>query len=145
MKLTSRSRYGLRAALELALEYGSGPLRIRTIAEREEISTKYLEQLMTMLKIAGLVNSFRGPRGGYILAKPPNEIRLSEVFKVLEGPLVTVECLQHPEFCPQCAECIARQVWEEVRDAMLGVLEAITLQDLVDRAKGANKSDSYQI
>ncbi len=145
MKLSSRSRYGLRAILDLALEYGGGPLQIKVIAERENISNKYLEQLMTILKTAGLVRSLRGPRGGYLLVKPPNEVRLSEVFTVLEGPLITVECLQHPDFCPRCAECITRQVWAKIQDAMLGVLESITLQDLVDKAKGIDKSDSYQI
>jgi len=145
MKLSSRSRYGLRAILDLALEYGKGPLQIKTIANREDISNKYLEQLMSILKTSGLVRSLRGPKGGYLLAKPPNEIKLREVFTVLEGPLVTVECLQHPEFCPRCAECITRQVWSQVQDAMLNVLESINLQDLVDRARSINTSDAYHI
>jgi Rrf2 family protein len=145
MKLSSRSRYGLRAILDLALEYGGGPLQIKAIAEREDISNKYLEQLMTILKTAGLVRSLRGPKGGYLLTKPPNEVRLSEVFTVLEGPLVTVECLRHPEYCPRCAECITRQVWAQIQDAMLGVLESITLQDLVDKARGIDKNANYQI
>jgi Rrf2 family protein len=145
MKLSSRSRYGLRAILDLALEYGKGPLQIRVIASREDISNKYLEQLMTILKTSGLVRSLRGPKGGYMLSRPPHEIKLDEVFTVLEGPLVMVECLQHPEFCPRCVECITRQVWSDVQDAILGVLEAITLQDLVDRARTADNSDHYQI
>ena len=145
MKLSSRSRYGLRAILDLALEYGKGPQPIRVIAKREDISNKYLEQLMTILKTSGLVRSLRGPKGGYLLAKPPKEIKLREVFTVLEGPLVTVECLQHPDFCSRCAECITRQVWSEVQDAMLGVLESINLQDLVDRAVSINTSDAYHI
>ncbi len=145
MKLSSRSRYGLRAVLDLALEYGKGPLQIKAIASREDISNKYLEQLMTILKTSGLVRSFRGPKGGYMLAKSPNEVKLDEVFTVLEGPLVTVECLQHPEYCPRCAECITRQVWSDVQDAILGVLEAISLQDLVDRARAVDNSDHYQI
>jgi len=141
MKLSSRSRYGLRAALDLALEYGKGPLQIKAIANREDISNKYLEQLMTILKTSGLVRSFRGPKGGYVLAKPPKEIKLKEVFTALEGPLVAVECLQHPEFCPHRAECITRQVWYDVQDAMLDVLEAINMQDLVDRVRVAENSD----
>ena len=145
MKLSSRSRYGLRAILELALEYGKGPLQIKIIAAREDISNKYLEQLMTILKTSGLVRSLRGPKGGYMLAKPPNEIKLKEVFTVLEGPFVAVECLQHPQFCPRCAECITRQVWAEVQDAMLGVLESINLQDLVERAGSSKMSDVYHI
>jgi Rrf2 family protein len=131
--------------LDLALQYGKGPLQIKAIANREDISNKYLEQLMTILRTSGLVRSLRGPKGGYLLAKAPNEVKLREVFTVLEGPLITVECLQHPEFCPRCAECITRQVWAEVQDAMLGVLEAITLQDLVDRTRAIDTSDSYQI
>ncbi len=145
MKLSSRSRYGLRAVLDLALEYGKGPLQIKTIASRQDISNKYLEQLMTILKTSGLVRSLRGPKGGYMLAKPPNEVKLDEVFTVLEGPLVTVECLQHPKFCPRCAECITRQVWSDVQDAILGVLETINLQDLVDRVRAVDNSDHYQI
>ena len=145
MKLSSRSRYGLRAVLDLALEYGKGPLHIKAIASRQDISNKYLEQLMTILKTSGLVRSLRGPKGGYMLAKPPNEVKLDEVFTVLEGPLVTVECLQHPEYCPRCAECITRQVWSDVQDAILGVLEAINLQDLVDRVRAVDNSDHYQI
>lgn len=141
MKLSSRSRYGLRAILDLALEYGKGPLQIKVIASREDISNKYLEQLMTILKTSGLVRSLRGPKGGYMLAKPPNEVKLNEVFTVLEGQLVTVECLQHPEFRPHCAECITRQVWSDVQDAVLGVLEAINLQDLVDRVRAVDNSD----
>jgi len=120
-------------------------LQIKTIASQEDISNKYLEQLMTILKTSGLVRSLRGPKGGYMLAKPPNEVKLDEVFTVLEGPLVTVECLQHPEYCPRCAECITRQVWSDVQDAILGVLEAINLQDLVDRVRAVDNSDHYQI
>jgi len=135
VKLSSRSRYGLRAVLDLALHYRKGPLQIRAIAAREEISNKYLEQLMTILKTSGLVRSLRGPKGGYILSKPPDQIKLKEVITALEGPLFPVECLQHPQFCPHCAECITRQVWADVQEAMLGVLEATNMQDLVDRVK----------
>jgi len=144
MKLSSRSRYGFRAILELALAYGKGPVQIKTIAEREDISNKYLEQLIAMLKAAGLVRSVRGPRGGYILARPPQEIRLSELFTTLEGPLVAVECIEHPTFCPRCADCVTRRVWTQLQHAMIGVLEAKTLQDMVEMAKQPEKA-SYQI
>ena len=145
MKLSSRSRYGFRAILELAVDYGKGPLQIKTIAKREDISNKYLEQLIAMLKASGLVRSIRGPRGGYELTRPPNEVKLSDVFKTLEGPVVAVECLEHPEFCPRCTDCVTRQVWAEMQSAMMGVLESKTLQDLVDKTKLAEKSGSYQI
>jgi Rrf2 family cysteine metabolism transcriptional repressor len=145
MKLSTRSRYGLRAALELAIDYGGKPMQIKVIAEREDISNKYLEQLMATLKSYGIVRSIRGPKGGYLLAKAPVDIKLSDVFTALEGPMVTVECVDHPEFCIRCTDCVTRQVWADLQAAMLGVLESQTLQDLVDRANKGDKTANYQI
>lgn len=141
MKLSTRSRYGLRAALELAMEYGQGPVQIKTMAEREGISNKYLEQLIAILKSSGLIRSIRGPKGGYVLSKPPEEIMLSQIFTTLEGPLVAVECLEHPDFCPRCGGCVTRELWAEMQGALLGVLDSKTLKDLVDRMheKGKGK------
>lgn len=134
MKLSSRTRYGMRAILELALEYGNAPLQIKTIAKREDISNKYLEQLIAMLKASGLVRSIRGPRGGYVLAKPPAEVQLKEVFLTLEGPMLPAECLEHAEFCPRCTDCATRQIWHELQGAIMGVLESVTLADLMERS-----------
>ena len=145
MKLSSRARYGMRAILELAMEYGNAPLQIKTIADREDISNKYLEQLIAMLKAAGLVRSIRGPRGGYLLAKPPAEIQLKEVFVTLEGPMVPAECLEHPEFCPRCMDCVTRDVWQELQNAIDGVLESVTLADLVEKTKSSAKGNNYSI
>jgi Rrf2 family protein len=145
MKLSTRSRYGLRAILELAIEYGGKPTQISTIAQREDISNKYLEQLMSTLKSYGLVRSVRGPKGGYFLAKAPVDIKLSEVFAALEGPMVTVECVDHPEFCVRCTACVTREVWADLQAAMLGVLESRTLQDLVERANEGDNTANYQI
>lgn len=135
----------MRAILELALEYGNEPLQIKVIADRQDISNKYLEQLMAILKASGLVRSVRGPRGGYLLAKSPNEIKLSHVFTALEGRLATVECIEHPEYCPRCTECVTRQVWAKIQNAILEVLESMTLQDLVDKARRGDKFSTYQI
>ncbi len=145
MKLSTRSRYGLRAILELAVEYGSKPVQIKTIADRQNISSKYLEQLMAILKSSGLIRSVRGPRGGYLLAKPPQEIKLSHVFSALEGPLITVECIEHPDFCARCTDCITRQVWTNIQNAILEVLESMTLQDLANKAHKGDDMSSYQI
>ena len=145
MKLSSRSRYGFRAILELAVEYGNGPLQIKVIAQREDISNKYLEQLIAMLKASGLVRSIRGPRGGYMLTKPPSEVKLSEIFTTLEGPAVSVECLEHPEYCPKCTDCVTREVWQKMQNAMMDVLEGMTLQDLVDKTKKGEGMENYQI
>jgi Rrf2 family protein len=135
----------MRAILELALEYGKPPLQIKTISEREDISNKYLEQLIAMLKASGLVRSIRGPRGGYTLAKPPSEIQLKEVFLTLEGPMVPAECLEHPEYCPRCTDCATREIWQELQNAILGVLESVTLADLVERSIRSKKTTNYHI
>ena len=144
MKLSTRTRYGIRAILELAENHGQGPLQIKIIAQNQDISVKYLEQLMAILKSAGLVRSIRGPKGGYLLAKAPNQIKLSDVFDCLEGPVTTVECVEDKDYCARAADCVARQVWAQVQQAIKNVLQSITLQDLVDRAKD-KKLSNYQI
>ena len=111
MKLSSRSRYGFRAILELAAHYGEGPLQIQTIANREEISNKYLEQLIALLKASGLVRSIRGPKGGYILAQKPSEIKLSTIFSAIEGPTYNVDCKKHARFSKGCNDCIVGFIW----------------------------------
>jgi Rrf2 family protein len=144
MKLSTRTRYGVRAILELAGNQNKGPLRIKTIAHRQDISVKYLEQLMTILRTAGFVRSIRGSKGGYILAKAANQIKLGDVFNALEGPVTTVECLENENYCARAADCVTRQVWAEVQEAIMNVLQSMTLQDLVDRAKD-KKALNYQI
>ncbi len=144
MKLSTRTRYGIRAVLELAENYGNGPLRLKIIAQRQEISVKYLEQLMTVLRSAGFVRSIRGSKGGYLLAKAPGKIKISDVFYCLEGPVVMSECVEHESYCTRTNDCVARQVWTEVQNAIMGVMQSVTLQNLVDRAK-SNKVSDYQI
>ncbi len=144
MKLSTRTRYGLRAILELATHYNEGTMQIKTIALRQAISVKYLEQLMAVLKSAGFVKSVRGAKGGYILAKKPNQIRLNDVFTALEGQVSTVECVQDESYCVKVADCMARQVWLQVQQAIMNVLQSITLQDLLDKAK-SGKNLNYQI
>lgn len=144
MKLSTRTRYGLRAIIELAEHNGEAPLQTKVIAGSQDISVKYLEQLMTILRSAGFVRSIRGSKGGYMLAKSPNQIRLSDVFDCLEGHVTTVECVEDRSFCERAEDCVARQVWAEVQQAIKNVLQSITLQDLVDRTKD-KKLSNYQI
>lgn len=144
MKLSTRTRYGLRAIIELALSSGTAPLQTKTIAGSQDISVKYLEQLMTILRSAGFVRSIRGSKGGYLLAKSPNQIKISDVFDCLEGHVTTVECVEDKSFCERAEDCVARQVWAQVQQAIKNVLQSITLQDLVDRAKN-KKASNYQI
>jgi Rrf2 family protein len=144
MKLSTRTRYGMQAILELADNFGKGPIQTRVIAEHQDISIKYLEQLMSMLKSSGLVRSQRGSKGGYILAKTPDKIKLSEIFDVLEGPVVTVECVNNENFCRKAEDCIAKQVWMQVHKAIKDVLESMTLKDVLNKAK-ENWQSNYQI
>ncbi len=129
--------------LELALNYGQGPMPLKTIASRQDISVKYLEQLIAILRTAGFVKSLRGPKGGYTLAKSPDQIKLSECFAALEGPMIGVECIEDKDSCTRVADCIAHGLWCQVEKAMMGVLEAVTLQGMIDRAKDPKNLNYY--
>ncbi len=144
MKLSTRTRYGMRAILELAANYGKGPLQTNVIAKDQDISVKYLEQLMAILKTSGLVKSIRGAKGGYILAKKPDEIKLSDVFFCLEGSTITVECVDNPAYCERFADCACRQLWSQVQQSITNVLQSATLQDLMDKSKN-QRTPNYQI
>lgn len=144
MKLSTRSRYGIRAILELAQNCGDGPVQLRTIAKHQNISAKYLEQLMIVLKSAGIVRSVMGSKGGYLLARPADEITVSECFNCLEGPIITTECVGDDAACQHTADCVVRELWSSVQEAMMSVLESITLQNLVDRSNG-RKAFNYRI
>jgi len=135
MKLSTKGQYGTRALLDLALHRGEGPVPLKDIAQRQDISLQYLEHLITPLIAAGIVRSTRGARGGVWLVKPPQEIKLSEVIQLLEGQIAPVECINNPESCPRSDLCATRDVWSELKKAMDGVLESTTLQDLVERQK----------
>jgi Rrf2 family protein len=143
MKLSTRTRYGMRAIIELAQYEGKRPLQLKVIAERQEISVKYLEQLMSLLRSGGFVRSVRGSKGGYVLARPATEISLSEIFRSLEGPVTTTECTADADVCDRSADCIARGIWLQVETAIQQVLTSITLGDLVKKA--AAKTSEYQI
>jgi Rrf2 family protein len=135
MLFSTRGRYGARAMLDLALNYGKGPVPLKNVAKRQEISEKYLNQLVMSLKKIGLVRSIRGARGGYVLAKSPAQIKLSEVIRTLEGPVVAVDCLDDPGACNRVSSCALRDIWEKTRQAMDNVLESTALQDLADRQR----------
>ena len=135
MKLSTRAKYGTRALLELALHWGNEPVPLKDIARRQNISLHYLEHLITPLIAAGIVASTRGARGGLQLARPPQEVKLNEVIQLLEGSITPVECVDNPECCPRYDLCVTRDIWDEMKKAIDGVLEATTLQNLVERQK----------
>ena len=135
MKLSTRGRYGLRALLDLALHQGAGLVRLKDIARRQDISLHYLERLIAPLIAAGLVKSTRGARGGVLLVKAPSQVKLSEVIQALEGSIAPVGCVNNPALCQRSALCVTRDVWSELMEAMVQVLDATTLQDLVERQR----------
>lgn len=141
MKLSSKTRYGTRALLDLALHAGKEPVLLKDVAQRQEISLLYLEHLIAPLIAAGIVRSIRGPRGGVSLAKSPQEIRLSDVFQLLEGSTAPVECVDNPNVCSRSPFCVTRDIWSELKKATSGVLESVTLQDLVERQKRKEPSE----
>ena len=136
MKLSTKGRYAARAMLDLALHFGEGPVMVKDISRREEISDRYLEQLLTPLKAAGLVRAIRGAHGGFTLAKPPSEIRLIEIIQIMEGSTAPVECVDDAQICSRSSFCVTRRVWAEIKKTTDTALESITLQDLLDRQKG---------
>jgi len=133
MKLSTKGRYGTRALLEMARHYGEGPMLLKDIAERQQISLQYLEHLIGPLVSAGLVKTTRGFKGGVWLARPPAEIKLSETMQILEGDITPVECINNPGACTRSRTCATRDVWDEMKQAMYGVLDSTTLEDLVKR------------
>ena len=135
MKLSTKGRYGARLMLELALEYGKGPVLLKEVAERQEISEKYLGHLISPLKAAGLINSTRGAHGGYTLAKASKDITLAEVVQAVEGNLSVVECVSSPGVCSRVEICVTRDIWSQLSEKMMEILESITLQDMVSRQK----------
>ncbi len=135
MRLSTKARYGFRALLQLALCYGQGPVHLKDIAQKQQISLKYLEQLIAGLRAAGCVKSIRGAKGGYLLTRPPQEIKLSEIFQALEGSLAPVECVDDAGACLRAKFCVTRDVWKEMKQALDGVLGPLTLKDLVERHK----------
>jgi len=135
MKLSTRGQYGTRMLLDLALRQSEEPVLLKDIAQKQQISLSYLEHLVTPLIAGEIVRSTRGARGGVSLAKPPEQIKLSEVIQLLEGSIAPVACVNDPGVCSRSESCVTRDVWDELKKAMNGVLESTTLQNLVERQR----------
>jgi len=147
MKISTKIRYGTRAMLELASHFGEGPIDLREIAGKQDISLKYLEQVIIPLRAAGLLKSVRGSKGGYSLAKHPSEITLNDVIEVLEGPINLIECLKDAKACRRSSFCVTRDIWGEVSRAIDGVFRSVTFEEMVHRKKEkeGRTSPMYQI
>jgi Rrf2 family protein len=135
MKISTKIRYGTRAMLELASHYGEGPIELKEVAKKENISLKYLEQVIIPLRSAGLVKSVRGSKGGYLLAKPPSRINLNDLVEILEGPVNLIDCLGDPTVCQKVPLCVTRDIWKEVSEAIYRIFHSITLEEMVNRKR----------
>ena len=145
MKLSTKGRYGLKAMLDLAVHNSDGQISLKSIAERQDISENYLEQLFATLRKSGLVNSIRGSQGGYILAHSPENITVGSILRSLEGSLAPVDCVMEndPMQCSRSECCVTRYIWEKIRDSVNSVVDAITLDDLVKDYKKANSKGDF--
>ena len=133
MRLTTKGRYGLKAAYILAEQYGKGPIPIKQISEREKISESYLEQLLAKMRKSDLVESLRGVQGGYRLKRPPKEITVGDVLRSVEGDLSPTDCVESGEFhCDNTIHCPSRRVWLKLKKGIDDVIDSITLQDMIE-------------
>lgn len=133
MRISRRSRYGLRALLFLAQAAPDEPVSLPVIAAHEEVSRAFLERILSDLRHAGLVETRRGLRGGYLLTRRPERITAADVLEVLEGPLVLLDCVDDGDACDRSAECLARPLWDDLSGVMRQALADVSLADLAAR------------
>lgn len=145
IRVSTRGKYGVKAMYELARAYGQGPTSVKAVAQEQELSEHYLEQLIAPLRKAGLVQSVRGAQGGYLLGRPPEAISVAEILAALEGPAEVGDCLSGPglkiEGCATPERCVDHMVWVQLRDAIQSVLGDITLATLLQEAELSRRSD----
>jgi Rrf2 family protein len=141
MKISTRSRYGLRLLIELSRHRGTQPLDLKAIASRQGISEKYLSKLVIPLRGAGLISSERGTRGGYRLAKPPKEISLKDVIETLEGGFSLIDCVSAGDACPRSSDCTARSAWMGLERAMKDYCAALRLSDMAEGEASPSYAD----
>jgi len=135
MKLTTKTRYGVRLLLDLAQHQDKGAVQMSKISIRQNVSVKYLEQIIRLLKQAKFVNSIRGPKGGHMLAKRPKEITLGDITRLFEGQTELVDCISNPEKCPMSDDCLIRPAWQKATQALYRELDSITIADLLENEK----------
>ncbi|MEG0547057.1 MAG: Rrf2 family transcriptional regulator [Oscillospiraceae bacterium] len=135
MKISTKGRYAIRLMLDLAMHEKEGFVSIKTIATRQSISEKYLEQIIKLLSKNGLVDSTRGALGGYKLHKSPKDYTVGEILRVTEGSLAPVSCLDDVSPCEHCDDCVTIEIWQDVLEAINEVVDGITLEYLVEKQK----------
>ncbi|MBI5142004.1 MAG: Rrf2 family transcriptional regulator [Nitrospirae bacterium] len=133
LKLSTKGQYGVRAMFEIARNFGKGTTTIREISERQEVSVSYLEQLLNKLRHAGLVDSVKGPGGGYVLTREPSKVSVGEVLRVLEGPVAITTCLDPTgDGCARVDNCVTRMLWKTLGEKIESFLDGISLQELLN-------------
>ncbi len=139
MRLSTKGEYASRAMLELARHYKKKPLHIRDISQSQDIPARFLEQILLQLKRAGYLRSRKGPSGGYSLSRPPAEINVAEVIRVMDGPLAPIDCVSVTahEVCPHEATCTLKWLWKDVRDAVAEIMERTTFAELARKETAA--------
>ena len=146
MKVSTKSRYGLAAMVDLAEQHGKGPVALRNVAARQQVSEHYLEQLMSSLRKAGIVHSVRGAQGGYVLARDPASISVGDIVRAMEGPIAPVECLladrgENNPYCEKAGECIRRDIWRKMGDSINVTLDSISLVSLCRDGQEMNEKE----
>lgn len=135
IRISTKGRYGTRFMLELAVHFGNGPILLKDIARRQELSEGYLQHIVDALKGAGLVISSRVGHGGYTLSKPPDQITLRDILSTLEGSINLVECIDNPDVCDRSPNCTVRDVWKDVSDSFSQSLQNISLKKMAEMKK----------
>lgn len=140
MKVSTKSRYGVAAMVDIAQHFGKGPVALRSVAERQQVSEHYLEQLMSNLRNAGFVRSIRGAQGGYVLAKNPIDITVGDIVRAMEGPIAPVDCLLAEKgldnpYCAKTNDCIRRNIWLKMGESITEALDSISLESLCKEAQ----------
>lgn len=138
MKISTKGRYALRLMLDLALVDSREPVPLRDVARRQDISDKYLEQIVTQLSRAHLVRSVRGAGGGYLLTRRPEEYTVGEILRALEGSLAPSTCAENADCCSRSAACVTQELYVQIAAAVAGVVDHTTLADLVERSRQKN-------
>ncbi|MFH1640758.1 MAG: Rrf2 family transcriptional regulator [Candidatus Omnitrophota bacterium] len=146
MHITYRGDYALKTILDLALHYQNSPVTIHELAKRADIPIKFLEQILLDLKRGGFVESRRGKVGGYLLAKPPSKIKLGEVIRFVDGPIEPIACTEKKySGCNDLYKCVFRRIWQEVGKATSEIVDNITFEDLMNRARLQQSTPAYYI
>lgn len=144
IKISVKGRYGLRAMVDLAINLNYDPVTLKSIAERQNISENYLEQVFAILRKAGLVKSIKGPQGGYILGDHPSKLIVGNILRVLEGDLSVIGKKNHKDFKTNSIEyCLETQIWNKIDESIAAVVDSITLDDLVNEYKKINNNSCF--